>query len=232
VSRVGTPTERVPGSAAAVFGPRLELAERYAGLLVSDGVRRGVIGPREPERIWTRHLLNCAPVSDLFPEQSRVVDVGSGAGLPGIALAVRRPDLRVDLVEPLLRRVDFLHEIVTDLGLGEQVRVLRGRADDASIRSAVGNTAWVTARAVAPLDRLVRWCLPLLATDGRLALLKGVSAADEVERHRAALTRAGAVDVTIVRCGSELGVPEVTVVTLGRGPSPARVRPVGRRGGR
>jgi 16S rRNA (guanine527-N7)-methyltransferase len=220
--------ERVPDSARVVFGARLDLASRYAELLVSDGVRRGVIGPREPERIWTRHLLNSAPVTDLFPPQSRVVDVGSGAGLPGIAVAIRRPDLRVDLVEPLLRRVEFLGDVVADLGLGEQVQVLRGRAEEPAFLAAVGNAAWVTARAVAPLDRLVRWCVPLLAPDGRLALLKGASASAEVERHRAALDRAGAGDVTIVRCGAELGVPEVTVVTLGRARRPS----TGRRGGR
>ena len=215
-----------------MFGPRLGLAERYADLLVSEGVRRGVIGPREPERIWTRHLLNCAVVADLFRQRVRVVDVGSGAGLPGIALALRRPDLRVDLVEPLQRRVDFLHETVAELGLGDQVRVSRGRAEDPAIRETVGNAAWVTARAVAPLDRLVRWCLPLLAADGRLALLKGASVSDEVQRHRAALDRAGATDPTIVRCGAELGVPEVTVVTFGRVRTLPRRRTARARGGR
>jgi 16S rRNA (guanine527-N7)-methyltransferase len=184
-----------------------------------------VIGPREPERIWSRHLINCAVVAELFGQHDRVVDVGSGAGLPGIALAVRRPDLRVDLVEPLLRRVEFLHDAVATLGLGEQVRVLRGRAEDPAIVEAAGAASWVTARAVAPLDRLVKWCLPLLAADGRLALLKGASAAEEIETHRHALARVGAGDTMIVRCGAGLGVPEVTVVTLSR----ARAE---RRGGR
>jgi 16S rRNA (guanine527-N7)-methyltransferase len=225
VSGSGGAPERVPEHAAAVFGTRMPLAERYAHLLTTDGVCRGVIGPREPERIWSRHLLNCAVVAELFGQHDRLVDVGSGAGLPGIALAVRRPDLRVDLVEPLLRRVEFLHDAVAALGLGEQVRVLRGRAEDPAIVEAAGAAPWVTARAVAPLDRLVRWCLPLLATDGRLALLKGASAAEEIEAHRYALARVGAGETTIVRCGAGLGVPEVTVVTLSR----ARA---GRRGGR
>jgi 16S rRNA (guanine527-N7)-methyltransferase len=194
----------------------MPLAERYAHLLTTDGVCRGVIGPREPERIWSRHLINCAVVAELFGQHDRVVDVGSGAGLPGIALAVRRPDLRVDLVEPLLRRVEFLHDAVATLGLGEQVRVLRGRAEDPAIVEAAGAASWVTARAVAPLDRLVKWCLPLLAADGRLALLKGASAAEEIETHRHALARVGAGETMIVRCGAGLGVPEVTVVTLSR----------------
>jgi 16S rRNA (guanine527-N7)-methyltransferase len=210
--------EPVPESAQAVFGTELPRAQRYADLLVSEGVLRGVLGPREPERIWSRHLLNCAVVTDLVQPGARVVDVGSGAGLPGLAMAIRRPDLRIDLVEPLQRRIDFLTEGVERLGLGSRVRVLRGRADEPQVRDVAGDADWVTARAVAPVDRLVRWCLPLLATDGRLALLKGRSVATELEEHRAALQRAGSTAPEIVRCGTGMIDPAVIVVTCGRAP--------------
>jgi 16S rRNA (guanine527-N7)-methyltransferase len=205
----------MPETAATVFGDRLPLAQRYLELLITDGVVRGVIGPREPSRIWSRHLLNCAVVTELFEPSARVVDVGSGAGLPGIAMAIRRPDLRVELVEPVLRRVTFLDEVVTALGLGDQVRVLRGRAEEPAVRAAVGNAEWVTARAVAPLDRLVRWCLPLLAPDGHLALLKGATAAAELAEHGTAVGNAGGAQARIVYCGNGLIDPAVAVISLG-----------------
>ena len=204
--------EAVPAGAARLFGPRLGLAERFATLLAGDGVVRGLIGPREPARIWTRHVLNSAAIAELFPPDCRVVDVGSGAGLPGIAVAIARPDLRVDLVEPLQRRVDFLVEVVDTLGLTGQVRVVRGRAED--LVAEVGGADWVCARAVAPLDRLVRWCLPLLAPSGRLALMKGAGAADELAEHRSALRRAKAGHAEVVACGVGLVDPPVTVVTV------------------
>jgi 16S rRNA (guanine527-N7)-methyltransferase len=208
------PIEPVPAAAGEIFGARLPVADRYARLLAGAGVVRGVIGPDEGDRIWTRHVLNSAAVSELFGADLRVVDVGSGAGLPGLALAIRRPDLRVDLVEPLQRRVEFLTDAVAELGLGAQVRVVRGRAEEADIISTVGGADWVTARAVAPLDRLVRWCLPLAAPTGRLALIKGASAAAELERHRAVLRRLGVRDARVVSCGRELLDPPVTVVTI------------------
>src|SRR3954447_14587324 len=154
------PIEAVPAPAAKVFGSRLPLAVRYAELLGTVAVERGLIGPREGGRIWSRHLLNSAVVEDLVPIDARVVDVGSGAGLPGLALALARPDLQVALVEPLLRRTEFLTEAVRALELADRVRVVRGRAEDGATRLAVGGAAIVVARAVAPLDRMVRWCLP------------------------------------------------------------------------
>jgi 16S rRNA (guanine527-N7)-methyltransferase len=204
----------VPAAAAAVFGTELERAERYAGLLVGPGVERGLLGPRETGRIWSRHLLNCAVVAELFAEQARVVDVGSGAGLPGLAVAIARPDLRVDLVEPLQRRAEFLTEAVEVLELGARVRVVRGRAEEPVTLRAVGGADWVTARAVAPLDRLVRWCLPLAAPGGRLALIKGSSAGEEVRQHRSALRRLGADRAELVSCGVDVVDPAVTVVTV------------------
>lgn len=191
-----------PEEAAAteLFGARLPLAIRYARLLSTVGIEHGLLGPREAARIWTRHLLNCAVVADLIPEDSRLVDVGSGAGLPGVVLALRRPDLRVDLVEPLQRRADFLAMVVTELGLGNAVRVHRGRAEEPSIRAEVGEVPRVTARAVAPLGRLVGWCLPLLTPQGQLLALKGQSATEELARDRDSVRRAGGKSGRVLEC--------------------------------
>jgi 16S rRNA (guanine527-N7)-methyltransferase len=208
------PLEPVPPVAAALFGDRLDLAARYARWLAEDGTVRGILGPEEGARIWTRHLLNSAAVTELFEPGTRIVDVGSGGGLPGLAIALRRPDVRVDLVEPLQRRVDFLTEVTADLGLDGQVQVVRGRAEEAETVRAVGRADWVTARAVAPIDRLVRWCLPLAAPIGRLALIKGASAAAELERHRAGLRRLGVRNADVVVCGLGVLEPAVTVVTI------------------
>lgn len=206
-----------PAAAATVFGDRLDLARRLRDLLASDGLTWGLLGPREVPRLWDRHLLNCAVVTDLLPDGARVVDVGSGAGLPGLVLAIRRPDLRVDLVESLLRRTQFLAAAVTDLGLADRVRVIHGRAEQPEVVAEIGGVGRVTARAVAPLDRLVRWCLPLLAPGGHLLAIKGASAAREIANHRAAIRRSGADGVRLVRCGvGTLEVP-TTVVDIRRG---------------
>src|SRR5690625_1728114 len=142
----------VPDGAADVFGAGLETARRYATLLAGPGVERGLLGPREVDRLWERHLLNCAVLAEVVESGERVVDIGSGAGLPGLALAIARPDLTVTLVEPLLRRSTFLGEAVAELGL--PVAVVRGRAEDAVVLAEVGGADAVTSRAVAPLDRL------------------------------------------------------------------------------
>lgn len=205
-----------PAQAAAVFGERFGLARRFAELLAIDGVTRGLLGPREAARLWERHLLNCAVVTDLVPIGARVVDVGSGAGLPGLVFAIRRPDLRLDLVEPLQRRVTFLDEAVHILQLGDAVRVIRGRAEDLSILAQVGGAQWVTARAVAPLDRLVRWCLPLLQPDGRLLALKGSSAAAEVREHQTVTASLGGRDVAVVNCGAGFLAEPTAVVVVRR----------------
>jgi 16S rRNA (guanine527-N7)-methyltransferase len=203
-----------PAQAAAVFGDRLGVAREYATLLVTDARTRGLIGPREVDRLWYRHLLNCAVVADLLPPASRVVDVGSGAGLPGLALAIRRADLRVDLVEPQQRRVSFLDEAVRHLGLGATVRIVRGRAEEPATVAAVGNAKWVTARAVAPLDRLVRWCLPMVQPGGWLLALKGASAAAEVHEHQAAIHASGGGETSVVQCGEGLLPAPTTVVRI------------------
>jgi 16S rRNA (guanine527-N7)-methyltransferase len=190
-----------PPAATSIFGARLELATRFADRLAADGVMRGLIGPREVPRLWERHLLNSAVVTDLLPVGARVVDVGSGAGLPGVPMAIRRPDLRVDLVEPMLRRTDFLTDVVAELGLADAVRVIRGRAEEMTVREQLGSADWVVARAVAPLDRLVKWCLPLLAPGGRLLALKGVTAADEVAEHGTTIRSMGASALDVQRIG-------------------------------
>lgn len=166
-----------PALAQVLFGARLPLALRYAQWLASAGVERGLIGPREAERLWPRHLLNCVAAAALIPRGSHVVDLGSGAGLPGIVLAIARPDLQITLVEPMQRRVAFLDEVRSDLSL-VGVETLRARADD--LVSAKLNADIVTARAVAPVDRLAMLAAPLLRAGGHLLAIKGSAAAAEV----------------------------------------------------
>ena len=172
---------------AAAFGDAWPKLQRYAELLADAGVVRGLIGPREVPRLWDRHLLNCAQIAPAFDRDARVCDLGSGAGLPGVVLALARPDLNLTLLEPLLRRTTFLAEVVEELAL-PNVHVVRGRAEE---HVGAGFDA-VTARAVAPLDRLARWALPMCRPGGILLAMKGVSAAAEVEASGAALAKAGA----------------------------------------
>jgi 16S rRNA (guanine527-N7)-methyltransferase len=166
------------------FGENLSRAEQYRDLLAAEGMEWGLIGPREGERLWERHILNSLPVGQLIPVGSQVLDVGSGAGLPGIPLALDRPDLQITLLEPLARRIAFLELAIDRLNLSEQVTILRGKA--ATIQ---GQWPIVTARAVAPLPRLVEWCLPRVAPGGLLLALKGESAATELDEARPALER-------------------------------------------
>jgi 16S rRNA (guanine527-N7)-methyltransferase len=207
-----------------LFGNRLPLARRFAEHLATSGVDRGLIGPREAPRIWERHVLNCAVVAELVPDSARVVDVGSGAGLPGIPLALARPDVRVVLVEPLARRVDWLCEVVADLGVA--VEVERGRAEENDVRRRWEGADVVTARAVAPLGRLAGWCLPLLRPGGVMLAVKGASAADEIEREQAAVREFGGGSPRIARCGVGMIDPPSTVVVV------ERVRVAGRSGRR
>ena len=208
MSQVDLPEPLVP-AARVLFAQRLPLAERYAELLAGDGLVRGLIGPREAPRIWDRHLLNCAAVAEFIPDGVSVTDVGSGAGLPGIVLALARPDLTVLLVEPMARRTAFLDEAVAALDLGDRVSVVRGRAEELAGR--VPPASVVTARAVAPLDKLAAWCLPLTAVGGRLLALKGATAADEVAAHCAAIGRLGGGTPTVRQAGADV-LPEPTTV--------------------
>lgn len=202
-----------PEVASTVFGAAVPLAERYWNWLADAGITRGLIGPREVPRLWERHIINCAVVAECLGVGENVVDIGSGAGLPGIPLAIARPDLRISLVEPLLRRATFLEEVVADLGLS--VSVVRGRAEEKSVVAEVGGADVVTSRAVAPLDRLAKWSTPLIRVDGRLVALKGSSADAEVTEHRDAVRRAGLTDLVVRECG--VGVVETpTIVVVGR----------------
>jgi len=192
----------------------------FGGLLADVGVSRGLIGPREVPRIWQRHLLNCAVVADpereLIPAGSTVADVGSGAGLPGLVWAIVRPDLQVALIEPLLRRSTFLTEAIEQLSLQDRVSVRRDRAEDVVRDAAWSGVDVVTARAVAPLDRLIGWTVPLLRPSGRLVALKGSSAQEEVDAATGALTRAGLSDVRVRQLAADYLDQPTTVITAVR----------------
>lgn len=207
-----------PSAARGVFGSeRSRLAERYAAWLAGDGVVRGLIGPREVPRLWDRHLLGCAAVAEAVPSGASVADVGTGAGLPGIVLAIARPDLTVTLVEPLLRRTTFLQEVVDDLGL-ERVEVVRARAEELH-----GQRSFdvVTSRAVAPLDRLLGWCLPLTSSRGVMLAMKGSRAPEEIDAAAGALRQLGCATPELLTVGSELD-PPTTLVRVARRPHGVR----------
>lgn len=201
----------MPPAAADIFGARLDLAIRYADLLASDGVEWGVLGPREPERLWTRHLLNCAAVGCLVPAAVSVIDVGSGAGLPGIALQLARPDLSVVLVEPLTRRTRFLEHCRAILGLELDIRPVRAEALAGRLTAAV-----VTARALAPLDRLLDWTWPLVGPSGTLLAIKGANAERELATHARILPTDRVGDAQVLRCRDDTGSVLATVVRLQR----------------
>ncbi|MDQ3591589.1 MAG: 16S rRNA (guanine(527)-N(7))-methyltransferase RsmG [Actinomycetota bacterium] len=189
--------KHAPETARAVLGARADDLVGYATWLDSAGIERGLLGPREASRLWERHLLNCAVVAEAVPADADVIDVGSGAGLPGLVWAIVRPDLRVTVVEPLLRRTSFLQEVVADLGL-RNVDVRRARAQD------LGRTLSadvVTSRAVAPLARLADWCLPLVRPGGAMWAMKGESAARELTDALGHLQRAGAGDAYVTSYG-------------------------------
>lgn len=202
------------GIPMTIFGDRLGLARRYADWLAGPGVERGLLGPREAGRVWERHLVNCAVIGELVNPGERVVDIGSGAGLPGVPLALARPDLRIILLEPLLRRSEFLHEVVVDLALA--VDVVRGRAEDPALSKRLGASDVAVSRAVAPLDKLTKWSMALLKRDGRMLAIKGERAADEVEKYRRVMAASGVRDVRVVECGANYLRPTATVVVARR----------------
>jgi 16S rRNA (guanine527-N7)-methyltransferase len=225
VKRVATPP-----AAEAVFGERLPLAQHYADFLADAGVERGLIGPRETDRIWDRHILNSAALGELVESGEQIADIGSGAGLPGIPLALARPDTHVTLIEPMQRRCEFLAEVVDALGV--TVAVVRGRAEDPGVRREVGEMDVVTSRAVGSLDKLASWSMDLLRDGGRMLALKGARAEAEIEENRRVLSRVGAVDVRVLRCGADYLDPPATVVEARRAaPVKGRGRP-GRSGRR
>ncbi|OBH15712.1 16S rRNA (guanine(527)-N(7))-methyltransferase RsmG [Mycobacterium sp. E3247] len=213
-----SPDPAMPKAAATIFGPRTDLACRYAELLAGPGVERGLLGPREVGRIWDRHLLNSAAVAELLDEGERVIDIGSGAGLPGIPLALARPDLEIVLLEPLLRRSEFLSEVVDQLGLA--VEVVRGRAEELWVRHQFGERDAAVSRAVASLDKLTKWSMPLLRPGGRMLAIKGERGREEVEQYRRVMAASGAVDARVVTCGATYLRPPATVVIARRGKQP------------
>ena len=193
-----------------VFKDRLPLAEKYHELLATDGSTRGFIGPREVPRLWDRHLINCAVIGDVMEEGATIVDIGSGAGLPGIPLAIARPDLKITLIEPLLKRSVFLQEVVDKLAL-DNVTVIRGRAEEGPVKKAAAGADIVTSRAVAPLGKLAKWSLPLVRRGGEMIAMKGESVHEELERDAADIKRAGGgkATVEVVRGTTIIRVPRV-----------------------
>lgn len=210
-----------PDIAREVFtGEAWERANAFAELLAGPGVVRGLLGPREVPRIWDRHLLNCAVVAEAVPEGVRLVDIGSGAGLPGLVLAIVRQDITVTLLEPLLRRTVFLEECVETLKLGN-VEVLRGRAEELAGKREFDV---VSARAVAPLDRLLKWAMPLLREGGELIAMKGERAAEELAEAEPQLRASGAQEAELVTVGHGRVEPPATLVRVVAGRAPERGR--------
>jgi 16S rRNA (guanine527-N7)-methyltransferase len=197
-------------AARSIFGDRLTLAERFVQHLATSGIERGLLGPRELPRLWDRHVLNCAVVGELIPDRAAVADVGSGAGLPGLALAIARPDASFVLIEPLERRVNWLREVTEDLNL-TNVEIFRGRAEQA-----VGkyNVNVVTARAVSALSGLASLTMPLLKGSGEVLAIKGRSATEEVEKAAKIIRRLGGKSTSVETAGGTLLEEPTTVVRI------------------
>jgi 16S rRNA (guanine527-N7)-methyltransferase len=228
----GEPPPPAPDAATLerFFGERAPVALAFAHHLGTSALVHGLIGPRELPRLWTRHILNCAAIGSLVPPSARVADVGSGAGLPGLVLAMARPDLEVTLVEPLLRRVAWLEEVTKELDLAN-VAVVRSRAEDLP-------TEWAdvaTARAVAPLAKLTAWCLPLVKPGGLMLAIKGRSAAEELREAAPLLPRLRAASWEVREVGADLLEEPTTVVEVRKAaerrsrPRPSRPRTARRR---
>lgn len=212
---VSRETPSAPEVARRVFAvERLPLVERYAELLAGEGVVRGLIGPREAPRLWSRHLLNCGVLSELVPASATLCDIGTGAGLPGLVLAIARPDVQVTLVEPLLRRTVFLELVIEDLGL-DNVEVVRARAEALHGERTYGV---VTSRAVAPLERLLGWSMPLVAADGALIAMKGSSVHEELEEASALLSELRVAPPTVHVLGEEFLEQPTTALRIAWGP--------------
>jgi len=197
-------------AAEKIFGDRLDLAKRYVQHLASSGIERGLLGPREVPRLWSRHVLNCAVIESVMERDVEVADVGSGAGLPGLCLAIARPDLKLTLIEPLERRCIWLSEVIDDLGL-DNVTVMRGRAEQ--MVDAV-NARYVTARAVSALTNLAGLTIPLLHGKGELIAIKGRSAAEEIEKASKAIRKLGGKETEVLTLGEDLLAEPTTVVRI------------------
>ena len=197
-------------AAQKIFGDRLDLAQRYVEHLATSGTERGLIGPREVPRLWSRHVLNCAVIESQIPHGSHVADVGSGAGLPGLCLAIARPDLELTLIEPLERRVIWLQEVVDDLGL-DNVTIMRTRAELAVGRV---DADVVTARAVSALSNLAGLTIPLLTGKGVVVAIKGRSAGEEIEKAAKVIRKLGGKETSVVLVGEDLLEEPTTVVRI------------------
>lgn len=197
-------------AAERIFGDRLDLAKRYVGHLATSGIERGLIGPREVPRLWSRHVLNCAVVEELIDDGVKVADVGSGAGLPGLCLAIARPDLYLTLIEPLERRVTWLEEVVMDLGLSN-VEIIRSRAE-----AAIGKVecSVVTARAVSALKALAPLTIPLLGGEGELLAIKGRSAEEEITTAGKTIRNLGGYLTEVMIAGQGVLEEPTTVVRV------------------
>lgn len=197
--------EPEPAAAAGVFGEHIERAREFTAHLGEQGETLGLIGPLEAARLWSRHIINCAVVAPFLTAQGRVADVGSGAGLPGLVLAIARPDVHLTLIEPMERRTDWLRDESERLGL-TNVTVLRARAEEARV---AGPFDQVTARAVSALAKLVPITAPLVVPGGQLIFLKGSRISDEISAAAAVLRRHRVTDVEVIELGEGI-VPEVT----------------------
>jgi len=203
--------EATPGNAEGVFGQYLGQAEEYARLLIRDGDLLGLIGPRELPKLWSRHILNSAVVADLVLPGETVADIGSGAGFPGIPMAIKQPETEFTLIEPMERRATWLAEVVVPtLGL-RNVQVLRARAEEAPVDS----YQVTTARAVSALPKLIRLLAPVTAPGGRILAMKGSKAAEEIEESKSLIKKFGLKDFEIVTVGEKLLAEPTTVVRIG-----------------
>ena len=204
-------SDQVPANAREVFGERLDLAQAYHDSLATTAAERGFIGPKEVDRLWERHVLNCAVIAEAFGEGLSVADIGSGAGLPGVPLAIARPDLHVTLIEPLLKRSTYLGEVKEELGL-ENLTVIRGRAEEQH----KGQFDAVTSRAVAPLGKLAGWSLPLVRRGGAMVAMKGASVSEELQRDAKEIAAAGGADAEILQVGVGVLEQPTTLIRIVR----------------
>lgn len=204
------PGGQPPEIAIQIFGANIQKASKYHDLLATAGSTRGFIGPKEVPILWDRHILNCAVISEAIGEYLTVADIGSGAGLPGIPLALARPDLELFLIEPLLKRSVFLTEVVEELQL-DNVTVIRGRAEDDDVRKQLGLVDIATSRAVAPLGKLAGWSLGLVKKGGAMLAMKGASVTEELARDKSAIKKAGGGHAEIFQVGTQLSEPATVI---------------------